>query len=209
MPLTFTACATPGPFLPGFLPPPSSHPCSSTVPQLSSPPPEGRTSVLLQGASPVLKSSTVNPRILTVKKPKLPILSDELSDFALTNLPSILGNPVDQPYGKNILATELLGASALAYIYNKLANDTPPSPPVALRHNNLDFTTLSRSPSPALSFQSATSDTSSYWDLARLPMPPPSQLTTPALTPDSSHSNSPHLFYPSPPLTPDDFYIPT
>ncbi|KAF8833185.1 hypothetical protein BDN67DRAFT_1017854 [Paxillus ammoniavirescens] len=139
-PLAFTARATPGPFLPGFLPPPSSHPCSSTVPHLSSPPPEGCTSVLLQGASPVLKSSTVDPRILTIKKPKPPILSDKLSDFALTNLPSILGNPADQPYGNNILATELLGASALAYIYNELANDAPPSPPVTLGHDNLDHT---------------------------------------------------------------------
>ncbi|KAF8834327.1 hypothetical protein BDN67DRAFT_1016617 [Paxillus ammoniavirescens] len=92
---------------------------------------------------------------------------------------------------------------------HKLANNAPPSPPVALRHDNFDLTASSQSPSPALSVQSATSNTSSYWDLPHLPMPPPSQLTTPALTPDSSHSNSPCLFDPSPPLTPDDFHIPT
>ncbi|KIJ11395.1 hypothetical protein PAXINDRAFT_15701 [Paxillus involutus ATCC 200175] len=52
------------------------------------------------------------------------------------------------------------------------------------------------------------SDVSSFWDLPRLPMLALSQMTTPALMPDSSRSNSPCLFYPSPPLTPDSIHIP-
>jgi hypothetical protein len=206
-PLAFTARATSGPFLPSLLPSPPSHPSSNTV-HPSSPPPEGRTSVLLQGASPVLKSSTVDPRILShqiIKSPKLStILSDELSDFALTNLPSILSDPTDQLGGKHVLATELLGASALAFVYNELANNAPPSPQVALGHDDFDLVISSRSPSPSI-----MSDVSSFWDLPRLPTsPPPSLMTTPALTPDSSRSNSPRLFYPSPPLTPDSIHVP-
>ncbi|KIJ06603.1 hypothetical protein PAXINDRAFT_20210 [Paxillus involutus ATCC 200175] len=129
-------------------------------------------------------------------------VNHELSDFALTNHPSIISDPTDQPGGKHILATELLGASALAFIYNELANNAPPSPQAALEDDDLDLITPSRSPSP-----SVMSDVSSLWDLPCLRIPPPSQMTTPALTPDSSRSNSPRLFYPSPPLTPDSIHI--